>query len=216
MALYSGEMTRELIVVAGLILLRGGCFAQDLPRGEIFGGYSLEHISACGAPGDTFLTCSAFIETGTSKPANYNGWEASATGFIYKFLGVTGDFSGHYGTTTIQNSGLPTASVSRFSFMAGPVAALRGRRLAPFAHALFGGVVNRFGAVTTGPDDSVTPPSYTKFSWVVGGGVDANISRHLAVRVGQFDFERVDVPASTGSYPPVNGFRFSSGIVFRP
>lgn len=203
------------LISAGMILLAGFASAQANPHGGFFVGYSLERVSACGAPGDTFLTCSGFIETGTSSPANYNGWEASATGFVYKFVGITADFTGHYGTTTINGNGLPSASVSRFSFMAGPVVALRRPGFQPFVHALFGGVFNRFGTFVTG-EDMANVPNYTKFAWAIGGGLDVNIHGHWAVRVGQFDFERIAVPAAVGSYTPVNGFRFSTGLIFRP
>ncbi|HUO15544.1 MAG TPA: hypothetical protein VMX38_11210 [Verrucomicrobiae bacterium] len=198
------------------VFLIACCSAQQASRTEIFGGYSLEHISACGAPGDTFLTCSQFIETGTSKPANYNGWEASLKVPVYKFVAVTADLSGHYGTTVIQGNGLPSASVSRVSYMFGPTASLRKERFALFAHALFGGMTNKFGTFGSG-EDTATVPTYTVFASALGGGVDLNMVSRWAVRIGQFDFERVGVPsAGPGSYPGVNGFRFASGIVFKP
>jgi hypothetical protein len=163
------------------------------------------------------LTCSQFIEIGTSSPANYNGWNGSLTTFVYRFVGITADFGGHYGTTTINANGLPSTSVSRYSYMFGPTVALRRHPFAPFARVLFGGVTNKFGTFALSPEESATVPNYTKFAWVIGGGVDASISRRLAFRVGQFDYERVGVPAADGgSYPPVNGFRFSTGIVFNP
>jgi len=208
---------RKILVYLVLLPLFGRLAAsQQTSRVEVFGGYSLEHVSACGASGDTFLTCSQFIETGYSSAANYNGWNASLTAFLYKTLGITADFAGHYGTTVINGDGGPSATTSRYSFMAGPVAALRARSFTPFAHALFGGVFNKFGSFATGPEESANVPSYTKFAWAIGGGLDQSITRHLAVRWGQFDYERVGAPAAYSSYPSVSGFRFSAGIVLRP
>lgn len=94
-------MKNALICLWVFLLYSGHSFGQQSSRTEIFGGYSLERISACGAPGDVFLTCSGFIETGNSSPATYNGWNASVTTFIHKFVGISGDFGGHYGTTVI-------------------------------------------------------------------------------------------------------------------
>lgn len=191
--------------------------AQESPRLEVFGGYSLEHISPCGAPGDTFLTCSQFIETGNSSRANFQGWDASLTRYIFRFVGMTADFSGHYGTTSIR---VDSASVSRLSFMFGPTAAIHRHAFVLFVHALFGGVFNRFGTFSIADDpqsqETATVPNYTKFGWALGGGVDANVSRHFAIRPVQLDYERVNVPAAdSGNYPAVSGFRYSAGIVFK-
>jgi opacity protein-like surface antigen len=200
-----------------LLCLGGFALAQEAPRLEVFGGYSLEHISACGAPGDAFLTCSQFIETGQSSPSNFQGWDASITRYVFKFVGVTADFSGHYGTTTIR---VDSASDSRFSFMFGPTATIHRHAFSLFGHALFGALFNRFGTFSI-PNDSesqetATVPTYTKFAWALGGGVDANVSRHFAVRLGQFDYERVNVPSVIStSYPAVGGFRYSAGVVFK-
>jgi opacity protein-like surface antigen len=207
-------MKRALVCLGTLLLLSACSAAQGRSRLEIFGGYSLEHISACGAPGDTFLTCSGFIETGNSTPENYNGWDGAVTTFVYKFLGATADLSGHYGTSTIRQTS--SASTSRLSYMFGPVAALRGHSFGPFVHGLFGQVHNKFGTFVTG-EDTANVPTYTKFAWAVGGGVDINASRRLALRLAQFDYERVNVPNSFNPpYSAVAGFRFAAGIVFRP
>lgn len=98
--------------------------AQSDPKFEAFGGYSLEHISACGASQGRnylFLPCS-MIEDGYSSPSNFNGWTASLTHSVYKFVGVTADFTGHYGTTTESGDGVASASTSRYSYMFGPAA----------------------------------------------------------------------------------------------
>jgi hypothetical protein len=209
---------RPAFLWAGLFLFLGRvAIAQEVPRLEVFGGYSLERISPCGASGDTFLTCSQFIETGHSSPSNFQGWDASLTGYVFRFIGITADFSGHFGTTSVS---VESASVSRFSFMSGPTAALHRHAFSVFGHALFGAVFNQFGTFSIPNDpesqDTATVPDYTKFAWSLGGGVDANVFRHLAVRLGQFDYERVRVPAAgPGGYPPVSGFRYSAGVVFK-
>jgi hypothetical protein len=203
--------------LAMLLCAGGFASAQEPPRLEVFAGYSLEHISACGAPGDTFLTCSQFIETGQSSPSNFQGWDASITRNVFRFVGLTADFSGHYGTTSIR---VDSASVSRFSFMFGPTATIHRHAFSLFGHALFGATFNRFGifSIANDPESQETAmvPNYTRFSWSLGGGVDANVSRHFAVRIGQFDYERVNVPAAdAGSYPAVGGFRYSAGVGFK-
>jgi len=182
-------------------------WAQQKPSLEIFAGYSLENVSPCGNSADVFPICS--IEPRPFPPAaNYNGWNASLTVFAYKSLGVTADFGGHYGTT---NASAISAPVSRYSFMFGPVVAMRRQRVSPFVHALFGGVTNAsLNFSSPGFPDVLTNRGYTKFAWAIGGGVDAKLTRRWAVRIAQFDFERISLPS------PVNGYRVSAGIVFKP
>jgi opacity protein-like surface antigen len=186
--------------------------AQDHFKSEIFGGYSLEHISACGAAGDAFLPCASFVSDGHSSPANYNGWNASFTSFVHKFVGFTADFSGHYGTTVITGAETLSGSTSRYSYMFGPVAAFRKQDYSAFVHALFGGVSGNFGKFSNTFGGGFTAQGYTQFAWAIGGGVDVNTTHHMALRLAQFDYERVNVP---GGYPAVSGFRYSGGVVFK-
>jgi hypothetical protein len=204
----------KLLAVAVLTILTvaPSTVAQDRAKFEVFGGYSLEHISACGAAGDAFLPCARFVSDGYSSPANFNGWNASVTDFIYKFVGVTADLGGHYGTTVVTGAETLSGSTSRYSYMFGPVAALRKNDYSIFAHALFGGVSGNFGSFSNTFGGGFTAQGYTEFAWAIGGGFDLNTSRHLAFRPVQFDYERVSVP---GGYPPVGGFRYSAGIVFK-
>ena len=84
------------------------------------------------------------------------------------------------------------------------------QRLSPFAHGLLGGVTNSsLNFSSPGFPDVLTNPGYTKFAWVIGGGVDAGIGRRWAVRIAQFDFERISLLTR------VNGFRFSVGLVLK-
>src|SRR5258708_5827883 len=63
-----------------LTVLAGASFAQ-LPSGNVFVGYS--YLNA---------------DTNTPNRANLNGWEGSAEGKVFPFLGLVLDVSGHYGT----------------------------------------------------------------------------------------------------------------------
>jgi hypothetical protein len=132
--------------------------AQDLPKSEIFGGYSLEHISACD------LRCASFVSDGHSSPANYNGWNASLTSFVHKFVGFTVDFSGHCGTTVITGAETLSGSTSRYSYMFGPVAAFRKKDYSAFAHALLGGVFGNFGKFSGTFGGGFTAQGYTEFN----------------------------------------------------
>ena len=83
--------------------------AQDVPRAEVFGGYSW-------------------------AGGNFHGWNASVTGNITKRFGVVADFSGHYGS---ELDGV-SIQEDAHSFLFGPRFAFRRKRLTPFVYALFG------------------------------------------------------------------------------
>jgi opacity protein-like surface antigen len=84
-------------------------WAQDVPKAEVFGGYSW-------------------------AGGNFHGWNASVTGNITKRFGVVADFSGHYGS---EVDGV-LIQEDAHSFLFGPRFAFRGKRLTPFVYALFG------------------------------------------------------------------------------
>jgi hypothetical protein len=169
-------------------------------KGELFAGYSFERI----APG-----CGSDYRCGgaTGGPAtNLNGWTASLTGYFYKSLGISAQFTGNYNGT----AALSYSTVQRYTYQFGPAYAFRVRKARPFAHALFGGVTQRSA------DQGL---SYSKFMWSVGGGLDFKASSRISIRPVQLDYERQSVPVvNTGGPPPlppvgVNGLRYSAGIV---
>jgi hypothetical protein len=88
--------------------------AQDVPKAEIFGGYSW-------------------------SGGNFHGWNASVTGNINKRFGIVADFSGHYGS---DPGGPILVKQNAHSFLFGPRLSFRGKRLTPFVYGLFG--VTRF------------------------------------------------------------------------
>ena len=170
-------------------------------KGQLFGGYSLERI----APG-----CGSNYRCGGADagPAtNLNGWTASLTGYFYKSLGISAQFTGNYNGT----AALTYSTVRRHTFQFGPAYVFRMGKASTFAHALFGGVTQ-----TSSPDQAL---SYTRFMWSVGGGLDFKASSRISIRVAQLDYERQSVPVvDTGGpipIPPVgvNGLRYSAGIV---
>ena len=169
-------------------------------KGELFGGYSFERI----APG-----CGSNYRCGSadaSPATNLNGWTAALTGYFYKSLGISAQFTGNYNGT----AALSYSTVDRYTYQFGPAYAFRVRKARPFAHVLLGGVTQRSA------DQGLT---YTKFMWSMGGGLDFKASNRISIRPVQLDYERQSVPVvDTGGPTPipavgVNGLRYSAGIV---
>lgn len=168
----------KLFCLAGLVLvlMATPMWAQDAPKGEVFGGYQFTHIEG----------------------VNANGWNASASGNFNKWFGVTGDFSGAY-------KSMGGVSVKLYTYTFGPTISFRkNEHVTPFVHALFGG----FHASGSGFGYGGSTNGFAMF---VGGGVDANVNKHIAVRLAQVDWEGL---RASGSWS-TKDVRYSAGVVFR-
>ncbi len=171
-------MKKSVIFALCLVALFAQLVAQDSPRVEVFGGYQFTRI---GGPGGV----------------NTNGWDAAITGDLNRWFGVKADFSGAY-----KNVAGFGARAHTFTF--GPVVSLRGERVKPFAHALFGGFnasagFGGLGASTNG------------FTMMLGGGADYAASAHLSVRVIQADWILWHAQGITEK----KNARISTGLVVR-
>jgi opacity protein-like surface antigen len=190
----------KLLAAVLLPLALMAAAAAQAPKLEVFGGYSVEHIAPCGANTSATQEFSCGLESGElqSSKGYFNGWEAAATGYFKRYLGITADVAGHYGAFS---------TASRYSFLFGPTFKLRLPILAPFAHALFGFVKE------TASNEFESQFAFTKAEFALGGGVDVNVSRHLAVRPIQLDYEWQKTP--TTGIPNPTGFRLAAGVVFK-
>ncbi len=165
----------------------------EYPAAEVFGGYSYFRAE----PDDL----------------NLNGWNASVTGNVTDWFGVEGDFSGHYGRLLNEfNEPIPGVHINQHTFMVGPKLTYRAGSISPFAHFLIGGA--RAGT----HDVEFGNTSDWALATVIGGGVDINVSRSVAVRVAQADWLmtrfRIE-PSFFNEHERQNNFRFSAGIVIK-
>jgi opacity protein-like surface antigen len=219
------------VVIVTAIFAPSQAFTQDYPRAEIFGGYSYLHLDTQGISSSSLIAlCTSII--GVTCPATFkvrpgfNGWEASGQFNFNRWLGVKGDFSGHYGNliSATFTSAPPIVPLNFsgpdehvYDYLFGPVVSHRARRYTVFAHSLFGGEHVGFGNFVTvaglgGPITLPGPSSSNWFAVALGGGLDLKVTRHFAVRAGQFDYQLVN--SSANGHGHQNDFRFSSGIVF--
>lgn len=173
----------RLLAVATSILLVLSCLAvaQDNPKAEVFGGYQYTRVN----PGSGI------------DSVNLNGWNASLSGYFTKYVGISGDFSGAYGSPF-------GVSIKVHSFMFGPIVRFpNSSKVTPFAHALFGGAnVNAAAFGLSG--------GQTKFAWAAGGGLDYSVNKRFSVRLAQADFLQTRFLDTNQ-----NNFRYSAGIVIK-
>ena len=172
-------MRKHLWVICLIFFAYLPATAQDTPKVEIFGGYSW-------------------------AGGNFHGWNASVTGNLSKSVGLVADFSGHYGS---EIEGPILVDEDAHSFLFGPRFSHRGKRLTPFAYALFG--ITRFHESATISGQRLSDAD-TGFSPALGGGLDVAVSKHVAIRAFQLDYFR---PNFFGEAH--NRGRLAFGIVLR-
>ena len=198
--------------------------AQEFPKAEVFGGYSYLHIDTQGITTASLNTQCA-VAFGAGCPVTFqvhpgfNGWNIAPQVNLNRWFGVKAQIAGQYGNVvSIKfNSTLPIPPLSFpnqhiYDFLFGPVISHRGDKYTAFVHGLFGAQHVGFTGNVAVPAGgfSFAGPSETDFAFALGGGLDVKVSKHFAVRAGQFDYEFVN--SSGGGHQ--NDFRFSAGVVF--
>ena len=179
-------LRKFLLLCVGLSLCTALALCQEPTKAEIFGGYQYFHASSGLSGFDSF---------------NLNGWNAALSGYFDRNLGITADFAGVYGTPKALGVGVHSHF---YSFLFGPVLRVpNASKLTPFVHVLFGGGHISLSALGSSGSE-------TDFTWMAGGGVDANLTRNFSVRLGQADFMQIRTSGSSQ-----NAFRYSGGIVIK-
>jgi hypothetical protein len=114
---------------------------------------------------------------------NYNGGVGAVTVNVNRWFGLTGDFSGYAPVDADDATGFAVGG-PRFTYRRGPVT--------PFMHIM--------GGAAFGGGDAAG-------ALIVGGGVDAKVSEHVAIRIFSADYIATTFRSNNG--------RISAGIVFR-
>lgn len=166
--------------------------AQEVPRNEVFGGYS-------------------YVRTGTASQVNAfnnNGGLADLQYNFNEYISGIAELGGyHAGNISIRGPELSSVDQTYFSYQFGPRFSVnKTGRYAPFVHFLVGGVhesrsfavPTKFipaGApiprgVTVEPGSEVTRFGTTQnaYAMTVGGGFDIRVSRDVAIRPFQLDY----------------------------
>lgn len=141
--------------------------AGETPKPEVYGGFQF---------------------TSTDGGWHGNGWNGAASLYITRYVGVTGDFSGVYGS-----------SQSLYTYTFGPVVSKQVGNFQPYAHALFGGA----HAAAFGLGDSGE-------SMLFGGGLDFG-KRKLVFRAVQLDW----MVLRFNGFTDKNNVRVNTGLVYR-
>ncbi|HWX54715.1 MAG TPA: OmpA family protein [Verrucomicrobiae bacterium] len=178
--------------------------AQDhpAPKVELYGGYSFWYPGA-----DVHGVRPLGLSTLTSRmESNPRGVGVSATYNFNRWLGLTLDASDHWGSgekvlaTKLDDAGL-------FNVSLGPKVTFRSRHFSPFLEVLVG-------------DHRLMPEAFhhvNKLGLMGGGGLDVNLSRHVALRLFRADYVWSSYrygPAATTPSTDLSGVRLQSGLNF--
>jgi outer membrane immunogenic protein len=180
-----------VLVIMVLALAVPAKAQDDAPKVEAFVGYSLLHVRV--EPGN-----------GTTYGFNFNGGSGQlAYNFTHMFSFV-GDFGGYECNCTSHGV---TVDTNAYTYLFGPRVSFRpsGARFVPFGQVLFGGARLANGIVSGTSENA--------FALAVGGGVDFNVTRHIAIRPVQLEY--LMTKFNDGNNDRQNNFRYSAGFVFQ-
>jgi len=118
---------------------------------------------------------------------------------LNKTIGLVADFGGYANTRKGIDDKLLT-------YMFGPRFNWRHSRLTPYVQFLFGG-----GYVWSGP----TSTTQNAFATAAGGGVDYQLTDHIAFKPIQVEYVMTQIDSSRGFGSHQNDVRYSGGVVFR-
>jgi opacity protein-like surface antigen len=160
----------------------------------------------------------AYMRDNIKGPGNYseglqaNGGTGSITFNLTNMWGVVAEVGG-YNTSTVSSAG--GKDITYASYLFGPKLSIRKwNTLTPYFQTLFGGVKGN-NALTVGNNGQVGTfnASTNAFAWTIGGGLDAAVTKHLAVRV--FQAEYFMTKWSDGVNNRQSNFRVETGLVWR-
>ncbi|MGC1613056.1 MAG: OmpA family protein [Candidatus Acidiferrum sp.] len=203
----NGCLARRLTLLSAIIgvlcafATRASAQEQPPPKWELFGGYSFFDPGANvhGQLPGALLPLSSRLES------NPRGAGASVTYDFNNWLGLTLDASTHWGSgETGLAKRIDDAAFSNLSI--GPKFTFRHHRFSPFLEVLVG-------------DQRLTPDAFhdvDKLGVMFGGGLDINLSRHVALRLIRADYVISSYRYGPPSVPltQVRGLRAQTGLVF--
>ena len=211
---------RQLLVGSVLILCcvpLAVAQSNDHSRFDFFAGYSIlrTNYEAERGPIPTEPVITFF-----SGKQTLNGFNVSATGYLTKNFGLTGDFSGHFTTDRccIPIPGFATTDIRVFNVLGGPQYSFRNNsRVTPFVRAL-AGVANTHARLEIPSFPATETASSTDFALAIGGGVDVRVNDRVAVRVFQVDYNPIFLSSGNElgfGNKRADNVRFSFGVVIK-
>jgi outer membrane protein OmpA-like peptidoglycan-associated protein len=194
-------MISALIVVLCVFATRAAAQEEPPPKWELFGGYSFFHSGADmhGQLPGALLPVSSRLEV------NPRGIGGTVTYDFNRWLGISFDTSDYWGSgeTTLVKT-IDDVGLNNFSI--GPKVTFRHHYFSPFLEVLVG-------------DHRLAPDAFhpvNKLGVMFGGGLDLNLSRHVALRLVRADYVISNYRYGPPSVPSteIRGLRLQTGVNF--
>ncbi|HLK09343.1 MAG TPA: OmpA family protein [Candidatus Angelobacter sp.] len=148
-------------------------------------------------------------DAGTKEAFNVHGFTGALAGNVNRWFSLVGDF-GVYRIKDLP----PSVTGSAYTFLFGPQFSHRGERWTPFVHALFGAARLADIQASTIPTGSAffnRSFSQNSFATALGLGLDANINKHVGIRI--FQLEYLLTKFTDGGDNKQDNLRASAGLV---
>jgi opacity protein-like surface antigen len=173
---------RKFLIVTMFLALSGAAGQAQTPRVELFTGLSYGQFN----PGGLLTVANNGIGRHFSLP----GVEITPQFNFSKSFGIIADISAYGGTGDVDAL---AEHVRIYNFLAGPQ--LTARNLGPFNLFVRGLVGVSRGRVSSTNFDSTGKPftvslDENRLAYGFGGGIDLNVSKHIALRLVQIDYLR--------------------------
>jgi hypothetical protein len=153
---------RTILATLAVVLCASSLWCQDVPKVEVFGGYSyLRNVNSGGQGANGGAAELAY---------NFNSW-----------FGIEGDIGVHHETQVFQCCSTyttETRSSTSTLYMAGPRVALRRGPLTAFAHVVAGGVKSNVSVLGGLSSNAAS----------AGVGVDLAVNNRVAIRIFEVDY----------------------------
>jgi outer membrane protein OmpA-like peptidoglycan-associated protein len=195
-------MLPAMLAVLSMFATLAAAQDQPAPKWELYGGYSFFHPGADvhGQLPGALLPLSSRLE------ANPRGAGASLTYNFNRWFGWTLDTSTHWGSgeATVPRR-IDDAAFSNLSM--GPKVTFRSNHFSPFLEVLVG-------------DHRLMPDAFhdiDKLGFMFGGGLDINLSRHVALRLIRADYVYSNYQYGAAAVTPrteIRGVRLQAGLNF--
>lgn len=207
-----------LVAVSAFVLAPEAAAQSGWHKFEGFAGYSFLHS-------DTgFNEATGIPRNVSNMDFNSHGFNASAAWNLHRYVGLKFDVSTHGRERALANGFGDVAGLRlRTTQFLGGVQikdnSTGGGRFRPFAHALVGVAHQSISPTTSVSFVPLQKGSINDPAMAIGGGIDVNVSKRIALRLIQVDYDPIfrrdhRFPISTLRGRTQNNFRAGFGIVF--
>jgi hypothetical protein len=205
----------SLVLMFAMLMLSSTASAQ---KAEVYGDYTYMQYS----PTITGLQSRALNGAGGGIQWNLNN-----------YFGIKGDFQGYMSTQWTVNVTSPIgtsngiipvgtykSNATMFTYLFGPVIRVPAKRVTVFGEVLFGGSNTNLyaqlsNAIIAGGGTINNSGTQHPFTMALGGGLDWNVNKNIAVRLGEMDYVLTRYTNPLTDTNNQNNFRYLGGLVFR-